>query len=301
LGNEPLENQLKAIEVFKAMLQSPLFLDNPNIKSFGDHLTRLSELDDTELPATIEVFERNLLAALPLAINDLQSGLHPGAPSYRTIPKHIKERWQSADGSLRIQVFPENRINTNYEMKRFASAVHQVVPLATGDLAVTIASGETVVSAFKQAIFTALVAIFLLLMVYLKNIRLTLYVLLPLLVAGAFTGAVTVLFDIDFNFANIIALPLLLGLGVDNGVHMVHRARSQHNTGGLLQTSTARAILFSSLTTLLSFGNLAFSPHRGTASMGWILTLGVTFIIVTTLVVLPAFLPDDEKGNKANQ
>ena len=196
---------------------------------------------------------------------------------------------------LESRYFQQNRIDSNHEMKRFASAVQQVAPLATGDLVVTIASGETVVSAFKQAIFTALAAIFLLLLVYLRNIRFTLYVLLPLLVAGAFTGAVTVLLNIDFNFANIIALPLLLGLGVDNGVHMVHRARSGHNTGGLLQTSTARAILFSSLTTLLSFGNLAFSPHRGTASMGWILTLGVTFIIVTTLLILPAFLPDDEK------
>ena len=103
------------------------------------------------------------------------------------------------------------------------------------------------------------------------------------------------LLGIDFNFANIIALPLLLGLGVDNGVHMVHRARTEQTVESLLQTSTARAILFSSLTTLLSFGNLAFSPHYGTASMGWILTIGVAFVIIATLFILPAFLPNGKK------
>ena len=111
------------------------------------------------------------------------------------------------------------------------------------------------------------------------------------LLAGAFTGAMTVILGVQFNFANIIALPLLLGLGVDNGVHMVHRAKTESDGKDLLQTSTARAVLFSSLTTLLSFGNLAFSPHRGTASMGWLLTIGVLFVVITTLVILPAFLP----------
>jgi predicted RND superfamily exporter protein len=115
--------------------------------------------------------------------------------------------------------------------------------------------------------------------------------LMPLILAGVFTGAITVLLNVDFNFANIIAIPLLLGLGVDNGVHMVHRSKTDQSGQSLLQTSTARAILFSSLTTLFSFGSLALSPHRGTASMGWLLTFGVIFVLVATLIILPAFLP----------
>ena len=295
LVQEPLENQLKAIDVFSALLASPLYSDNQVIMEFGGHLAQLTKLNEAELESTIKAFEENLLGALPLAINDLKAGLNPQVISYRMLPAQIKQRWRSEDGTLRVQVFPKDHINSNHDMKRFAAAVQQVAPNATGDLVVTIASGETVVSAFKQAILTALSAIFLLLILYLRNLRLTLYVLMPLLLAGVFTGAVTVLLGIDFNFANIIALPLLLGLGVDNGVHMVHRARTEQTIGNLLQSSTARAILFSSLTTLLSFGNLAFSPHRGTASMGWILTIGVGFVIVTTLIILPAFLPVNKK------
>ncbi len=173
-----------------------------------------------------------------------------------------------------------------------------MVPEATGDLVVTIAAGDTVVRAFKQAILYALMAITLLLLVYLRKIRDTLLILLPLVLAGAFTGALTVILDIDFNFANIIALPLLLGLGVDNGVHIVHRAKTDKSGRSLLQTSTARAILFSSLTTLFSFGNLAFSPHPGTASMGLLLTFGVIFVLLATLVVLPAFLLKGEIGGQ---
>jgi predicted RND superfamily exporter protein len=108
---------------------------------------------------------------------------------------------------------------------------------------------------------------------------------------AVFTGAATVVLDIPFNFANVIALPLLLGIGVDSGIHMVHRFRTalpQH--GNLLATSTARAVLFSALTTICGFGNLALSPHPGTASMGLLLTLGLGFTLVCTLIVLPALL-----------
>jgi predicted RND superfamily exporter protein len=99
------------------------------------------------------------------------------------------------------------------------------------------------------------------------------------------------LLHIPFNFANVIALPLILGVGVDNGIHMVHRMRTAPpNNGRLLQTSTARAVLFSSLTTICSFGNLALSPHRGMASMGQVLSIGIALTLLCTLVVLPTLI-----------
>ena len=100
------------------------------------------------------------------------------------------------------------------------------------------------------------------------------------------------MFDIPFNFADIIALPLLLGIGVDNGIHMVTRARTLiSGAGDLLGTGTARAVIFSALTTLAGFGGLAFSRHVGMATMGELLTLGLSLTLVTTLIVLPTFLP----------
>ena len=115
-------------------------------------------------------------------------------------------------------------------------------------------------------------------------------VLLPVALAASLTVAATVLCGMSFNFANIIALPLLLTLGVAFGIHLVLRRRDVASVAEMLRTSTPRAVLFSALTTMSSFGTLAVSPHRGTASMGLLLTLSLTLALVCTLVVLPAML-----------
>jgi uncharacterized protein len=116
-------------------------------------------------------------------------------------------------------------------------------------------------------------------------------ILASLILAGLLTGAVMVLFNIPFNFANVIALPLIMGMGVDSGIHIIHRIRTAPPSNGLvLQTSTARAILFSTLTTLSGFGNLAFSSHPGMASMGKLLSIGIIFTLICALVVLPALI-----------
>jgi predicted RND superfamily exporter protein len=118
-------------------------------------------------------------------------------------------------------------------------------------------------------------------------------VMLPLLLSSMLTCAVVVLFDISFNFANVIVIPLLLGIGVDSGIHLVHRANQLSNdagSGALLGTTTARAVFYSALTTAVSFGTLSLSSHRGMASLGVVLTVGMLFTIACNLVVLPALL-----------
>jgi len=126
-------------------------------------------------------------------------------------------------------------------------------------------------------------------------------VLFPLLLAAAATAGLSIVFGISFNFGNVIVLPLLLGIGVDSGVHMVHRFRagsarvdasgSAESAGrGLLGTSTAQAVFFSALTTIASFGSLALSAHVGFSSLGKLLMIGVTLTLVCNLVVLPALL-----------
>jgi predicted RND superfamily exporter protein len=166
-----------------------------------------------------------------------------------------------------------------------------VAPDAIGFPVIYLEAGDAVVKAFQQAFLLSLFAITVLLLILFRPKSDALLVLLPLLLAGAFTGAASVLFHIPFNFANIIALPLLLGIGVDSGIHMVHRMRTAPpSSGQILQTSTARAVLYSALTTICSFGNLAVSPHRGMASMGILLTIGIGFTLLCILVVLPALM-----------
>jgi predicted RND superfamily exporter protein len=126
------------------------------------------------------------------------------------------------------------------------------------------------------------------LVIVLRSLRDCLLVLTPLALAALLTVAATVVFSVPFNFANVIVLPLLFGLGVASGIHIVSRGRSAPR--GILRTSTPRAVVFSALTTIASFGALALSGHRGTASMGLLLTIAITLTMASTLIVLPALL-----------
>src|SRR5207253_4057221 len=113
-------------------------------------------------------------------------------------------------------------------------------------------------------------------------------VLVPLVLAGLLTAATGVLLDLPLNYANIITLPLLLGIGAAFDIYFVMRWRA--GMSGPLQSSTARAVLFSALTTTTAFGSLAVSKHPGTAGMGLLLTIGLLYTVVCTLFVLPALL-----------
>jgi hypothetical protein len=115
--------------------------------------------------------------------------------------------------------------------------------------------------------------------------------MIPILMAAMLTAATSVVFSIPLNFANIIALPLLLGIGVDSGIHILHRYRNAPPKDGIiLATSSARAVLVSALTTIVSIGNLSFSSHLGTASMGILLTIGISMTLLCTLIILPSLL-----------
>jgi predicted RND superfamily exporter protein len=163
------------------------------------------------------------------------------------------------------------------------------VPTATGLPVVYQEASATVVAAFERALLYAFVIVSAIIWLVLRNARDTLLVIVPIGLASVLTAALTVVVGMPFNYANIIALPLLVGIGVDNGIHVVHRMRTERGER-LFATSTMRAVLASGLTTVASFGNLAFSAHVGTSSMGVLLALGLAASMTATLVVLPAWL-----------
>lgn len=234
--------------------------------------------------------EESLLESLPRGMGRLRAALDPDPVRLEDLPPDLVERWVSP-GGVRIEVLPAENVADTDALRRFVEGVRQVAPHATDTPVLQVAAGEEVVRAFRWAVLAALAVTTALLLLVLRSARDTALVLLPLLLAGVLTGAASVLLDMPFNFANVIALPLLLGVGVDNGIHMVHRARAAPPPDGdLLGTSTARAVVLSSLTTIASFGNLAFSPHPGMASMGSLLTVGMLAVLVCTLTVLPALL-----------
>jgi hypothetical protein len=161
------------------------------------------------------------------------------------------------------------------------------VPHATGTPIVVLEGGDAVVRAFVQASVLALVLIAGLLALILRNLRDIVLVVAPIVLAALLTAASAVLLGLSLNFANVIVLPLLLGLGVSGSIHVVIRQRQHGDIGG---TSTPRAVVFSGLTTIASFAALALSDHLGLASMGQLLTIAILWSLICTLVVLPAML-----------
>ena len=169
--------------------------------------------------------------------------------------------------------------------------MQSVAPETTGLPIIYWESMNEVIEAFQQAIVIALIAIALVLLVIRRSIQDTALVMATLILAGLFTMACATLTNTPINFANIIALPLLLGLGVDNGIHMLVKLRESLSGAGdhdIYESSTARAIFFGALTTSSSFGGLAFSAHAGISSMGLIITIGIFWIMICTFVILPA-------------
>ena len=240
--------------------------------------------------AAIRSFERRLTGGLPDRIDLLSRSLDAEEVTIESFPPRLHEQWIAGDGRYRLEIHPSENLDLRPALVRFIDDVQGIAPAATGTPLVQLKSGESVAGAFVQALGCALVLVTAALVLVSRPRRDALLVMCPLLFAGALTVAAMVVLGIPFNFANVIALPLLLGIGVDNGIHMVRRARAAAGPGGVLATSTARAVLTSALTTICGFGSLAFSPHPGMASMGAVLTIGLVATLVCTLLVLPAFM-----------
>jgi hopanoid biosynthesis associated RND transporter like protein HpnN len=250
---------------------------------------RLAAASDAERTALLRSLDEALTATLPAQLARLESALGAAAFDRDDLPPALAARWLASGGRELVEITAAEDVSDNAAARRFIGAVHGVVATATGLPVVYQEASATVVAAFERALLYAFIMVSVIIWLVLRDFKDTLLVLAPIALATVLTAALTVLVDMPFNYANIIALPLLVGIGVDNGIHVVHRMRTEA-VERLFDTSTMRAVLASGLTTVASFGNLAFSNHVGTASMGILLALGLAASMTATLVVLPAWL-----------
>ncbi|WP_292975942.1 MMPL family transporter, partial [Nitrosomonas sp.] len=268
-------------------LASALILRN----SVESLLCRLNKADPDDQGKLLHLLEDNLLSTLSVALQRLYNLIEATPFGEQELPASLANRWHSRTGEYLVAVYPSGDIGDNESLRRFVRSVQQVAPQATGIPVISLEAGNAVIDAFIQAFSFTLVGVTVALLFVLRSIKYTVLVLIPLLLSSIFIGIFTILLDTPFNFANIIALPLLLGLGIDSSLHMVHRSMdNQAGSEVLIHTSTARAIFYSALTALVDFASLMFSPHKGTASMGTLLTVGLAFTLICTLVILPSLL-----------
>jgi hopanoid biosynthesis associated RND transporter like protein HpnN len=250
---------------------------------------RLAAAGAAERSATLTRLDQALTTGLPQELARLAAALRAQAFARADLPAPLAARWLASNGRELVEITPVEDVSDNAAARRFIGAVHGIVPTATGLPVVYQEASATVVAAFERALLYAFIMVSLIIWLVLRDVKDTLLVLVPIALASIVTAALTVAVGMPFNYANIIALPLLVGIGVDNGIHVVHRMRID-DAERLFDTSTMRAVLASGLTTVASFGNLAFSSHVGTSSMGVLLALGLAASMTATLIVLPAWL-----------
>ena len=256
-----------------------------------DYMEYLSIFKPGRQKEQLSILEKSLVASLPERLTSLRRSLNAEHVTLANLPAALVDRWHNGKDKYLIEVYPRENIENNDAMRRFVTQIRAADDRIVGPPVVNIEASDAVVEAFQQAFLYAFIAITILLLFLLDRKSDAIYIIVPLVIAAISTGGISVLLNIPFNFANIIALPLILGIGVDSGIHILHRFRTAPPAdNNLLATSSARAIVVSALTTVCSIGNLALSPHRGTASMGLLLTIGVCVTLVCMLILLPAML-----------
>jgi uncharacterized protein len=250
----------------------------------ADELTKLAHAGQPIRAKADEAF----IWSLGVALGGLQTSLQAQPVTQQTLPADFAREWITPDGHARVSIAPKEDPGDNEAMRRFARAVLAVEPDATEGPISILQAGDLVVHAFVEAGVLALLSIGLLLWLVLRRISDVLLTLIPLALAGVVTMEVMVLVGLPLNFANIIALPLLLGVGVAFKIYYIMAWREGQTH--LLQTSLTRAVIYSALTTATAFGSLCFSSHPGTSSMGKLLALSLVCTLAAAVLFQPILM-----------
>lgn len=292
------ERQRAAIKNLISALEQRLATDTPPSSGVAQELrahlrTVLHQLEAADKDSRLHYLNKlqdALLGTLPHTLEQLATALAAEPFDVNDLPPDLTERWLSDDGIHRIEVLPAENLTNPEALRDFVSNIQRVATDATGEPVQMLVVGDTIIASFTRALGLAFVVISVLVLLGLRSLHGAALVMIPLLFGALITAAILVLIGISFNFANVIALPLLLGIGVDNGIHLVRRlhARTGASPRSVLYSSTTRAMVFSALTTIASFGNLSFSPHPGMASLGIVLVIGVLAMLLSTLMLVPA-------------
>ena len=289
----PPPSDVEDIASLRATAAALARLPLPESKTLSDTLGKLAAAPPRSRARAADA----LVPGLKALLRQIRTALQPGPLTLAQLPRSLVADWQAADGRTRVELFP--RANDNAALTRFSDQVLALAPHATGVPIGIRYSGQTIVAAFIKAGILSLLAIAVLLFVVLRRVRDVLLTLTPILFSGLLTMATCVVVRLPFNFANIIALPLMFGIGVAFHIYLIMAWRQ--GQPHLLGSSLARGVLFSALTTGIAFGALALSSHPGTASMGVLLMISLAWTLFAALVFKPALLATVSAGGLARE
>ncbi len=235
--------------------------------------------------------QKRILAWARRAHADLRRAAAAGPPTLADLPPELRQRFLTPNGRFLGFLHPAASVFDAAFLERYVEASRRVSPNAAGFPIVFLNMSRRITSGFYRSVLAGAVLVVLILLIDYRNGRDTLLALVPLLMGMAWMLGGMRLLGLSFNFANLVAVPLIIGVGIDNGVHVVHRLRLEGDKGMIVVLRhTGRAILIAGLTTMIGFGSLALASHRGLASLGLVLLMGVGACVATATVVLPNML-----------
>jgi hypothetical protein len=258
-------------------------------RNVSNLLTRLARSD----AATRSKVEAAVIPPLVYSLDRLRDSLDPQPVTVKTLPSNLIRDWLLPDGRARVQILP--KADDDNSLRKFATSVLAADPSATGAAISLYESGKTVIGAFVEAGALALAAIAVLLFIALRRLTDVLLTLIPLLVAGAVTLEICVLTGTTINFANIIALPLLLGVGVAFKIYYIMAWRA--GKIGLLQSPLTRAVIFSAMTNAAAFGSMWSSNYPGLSSMGKMMALALLCTMAAAVLFQPVLMGPPRQTN----
>jgi hypothetical protein len=291
--------QVAALETLQRFLSDPRVdaddsATGTSMRALRAHLAEFLDAvqaDPARGEPMVAALEVALLGRLDEQIERLREAAGAEEITLDNLPRDMVRDMRTPDGRARVQVLPAHDLLAEDNFRAFVGEVRGVAPDASGIPVNIVAFADATRDAFFVALAAAVVMIALLLFLLWRSVTPVFLALMPLLLSSVLIAASTVVLGIPYNFMNVLVIPLLMGIGIDSGIHLVHRA---YHPGApdenVLETTTARAVFYSALTTVVSFGALSLASHRGIASLGIMLAIGMLLTLFANLVVLPALI-----------
>ncbi len=239
----------------------------------------------------LEQFSEELFVDYRGLMTDLKQNAEPKLVKISEIPKSLRDRYVSKQGKYLITVFPSVDIWNLDERNRYLKDLRSVDANVTGSAVHMFNSTRLMTEGYINGGIYAMTAIIIYVFIVFRNPRTVFFILLPVIAGSIWTVGIMELTGLKLNMANLVILPLILGIGVVNGIHITHRYREEKDKNSVvLGKSTGLAVILSSLTTMIGFGSMMVADHYGVFSLGLVLTLGVFCCLVASITFLPALL-----------
>ncbi len=252
-------------------------------------LNRFDELTAEEQVKLVAAYEDRMTADLLSQLYEIRDASAVEPVTIDDFPETVRSRMVSDKGKWLLQIYPAYEIWDHEPLESFVQEVREVDPNVTGTPLQNYEAAQQIATSYERVAIYALITVFIVLLIDFHSIKDGLLALLPPLAGGALMMGVLGLLGVDLNPANLIVLPLVIGIGVDDGVHVVHDFRQQ-TANYRMSASTTNAIVLTSLTSMIGFGSMMVASHRGLYSVGLVLVVRVGSCLFVSLVLLPALL-----------